>query len=77
MKVSESDDMEEAAEAIHRDDVQLCRRLGKVSGVFATILWIFDITFILNCDFLSSCSTGFRKRIKGGGGVVKAVTANV
>ena len=45
MKVSESDDMEEAAEAIHCDDVQLCRRLGKVSGVFATILWIFDNYF--------------------------------
>ena len=30
MKVSESEDMEEAAAAIHRDDVQLCRRLGEV-----------------------------------------------
>lgn len=29
-KVSESEDMEEAAAAIHRDDVQLCRRLGQV-----------------------------------------------
>jgi len=31
-KVSESDDMEEAAEAIHCDDVQLCRRLGKAGA---------------------------------------------
>ena len=30
IKVSESEDMEEAAAAIHRDDVQLCRRLGQV-----------------------------------------------
>ena len=32
MKVSESTDMEEAAEGIHRNDVQLCRRLGQVLG---------------------------------------------
>ena len=29
-KVSESEDMEKAAMAIHSDDVQLCRRLGQV-----------------------------------------------
>ena len=29
-KVSESEDMEKAAMAIHREDVQLCRRLGQV-----------------------------------------------
>ena len=32
IKVMESDDMEETAVAIHREDVQLCRRLGKVLG---------------------------------------------
>ena len=29
-KVSEAEDMEKAAMAIHSDDVQLCRRLGEV-----------------------------------------------
>ena len=29
-KVSEAEDMEKAAMAIHREDVQLCRRLGQV-----------------------------------------------
>ena len=30
IKVSESEDMEEAAAKIHSDDVHLCRRLGQV-----------------------------------------------
>jgi len=45
-KVSEAEDMEKAAMAIHSDDVQLCRRLGQAGAS------------LLNGGILTICNTG-------------------
>ena len=66
-KVSESEDMEKAAMAIHSDDVQLCRRLGQVLSSENNLNVLAGFTnhenyqagaSLLNGGILTICNTG-------------------
>ena len=66
-KVSEAEDMEKAAMAIHSDDVQLCRRLGQVLSSENNLNALVGFTnpddyqagaSLLNGGILTICNTG-------------------